>query len=390
MMCALQAGRRHKKVLLIDHAAKVGSKILISGGGRSNFTNTECTSKNFVSQDPLFCEYALKSYPPKKFIELVQKHRIPFHEKKLGQLFCDVSAKAIVKMLVDECAIAQVKTLLECKVTQVLCNADDFANRFQIETNLGTFSASHLVVATGGLSIPQIGASGFGYQIAKKFQLKVTTRHPALDGFLFSDDELPFFKSLAGVSLECIMRAGTLSFRENLLFTHKGFSGPAALQASLHWNIGENLHINLLPDFDALHWLVGQKSKGNRQLLKNILSERLPSRFAELFTGTKLQKILPKINVQKLLVSDLSDDQLKQFALDLHDWILIPKSTVGYNKAEVTRGGIDTSELSPQSMEAKRVPGLFFIGEVVDVTGWLGGYNFQWAWSSGWAAAQAL
>jgi predicted Rossmann fold flavoprotein len=388
LMCALSAGRRARKILVLDHSAKMGGKILISGGGRCNFTNLSVGPENFVSRNPDFCKTVLKNYPPQQFINLVKKHSIKFHEKKLGQLFCDHSAREIVQMLRKECELSHVQIKLECKINKVEPADSPTLEKkrgFKIHTSQGIFEAHSLVVATGGLSIPQIGASGLGYDIAKQFGHRIIPRHPALDGFLFSESDIPFFAALSGLSVDCLMTAGNMSFRENLLFTHKGLSGPAALQCSLHWNIGEAIQIDLLPEFDAEPWLLAKKKSNSKQMLKNILAERLPARFAEAFMNLKMRNASSTITLM-----DMNEDDLKKLAHELKNWTLHPKSTIGYNKAEVTRGGIDTTELNDTTLESLKVPGLYFIGEVVDVTGWLGGYNFQWAWASGWASAQAL
>lgn len=375
MMCASQAAQRGRKVILLDHSTKIGRKILISGGGRCNFTNIGATHESFVSQNPHFCKSALSRYRPDDFIALVKKHHIRFHEKKLGQLFCDESAEQIVDMLVEECDDAGAKFQMDCKIFSISKN-----DHFVISTSAGEFRSESLVVATGGLSIPQIGATGFGYEIAKQFGLKLIQTVPALDGFNFSKSDLDRFKDLPGVSIDTVISCNKASFRENILFTHTGLSGPASLQASLYWNKNDSIKIDLLPQFDAEKWLTRFKnSNHNKTELKNILSEKLPKRFAEKFAQMS--------NLNKP-INQLNERQISEVAELLHAWTLQPAGTVGYRKAEVTRGGVDTKELSSQTMEAKKIPGLYFIGEVVDVTGWLGGYNFQWAWSSGYAAGQ--
>ncbi|HUP57755.1 MAG TPA: NAD(P)/FAD-dependent oxidoreductase [Bdellovibrionota bacterium] len=379
MMCAAQAARRGRDVLLIDHSKKLGGKILISGGGRCNFTNTGASPANYVSKNPHFCKSALSRYPAENFIQLVQAHGIAFHEKKLGQLFCDESAQQIVDLLKAECDEAGAKFALECKVESVSQAADP---RFQVVTSMGTFECDSLVVATGGLSIPKIGATDLGYRIAEQFGLKLVAREPALDGFVFGPEEQKHFGDLAGLSIDCVMSAGGKSFRENLLFTHTGLSGPASLQASLHWYSGDPISIDLTPELDPFAWFLAKKKEGDRRTVKNILCEALPSRFAERFSGLHFpfESPLPQV----------SERALEEFCARLKSWSFVPARTVGYGKAEVTRGGVDTDELSSKTMESKKVPGLYFIGEVVDVTGWLGGYNFQWAWASGWAAGQVV
>jgi len=375
MMCALHAGRRGRRVLLLDHAAKLGGKILISGGGRCNFTNTGASPAQYVSKNPHFCKSALSRYPSETFVEMVREHEIPFHEKKLGQLFCDGSAQAIVTLLKTECDRVGAEFKLDCKIDRIhrltgegLAAAEVGHPRFRLETSEGLFTSESLVVATGGLSIPKIGATGFGYQVAQQFGLKLVARVAALDGFTFSVADTAFFREFSGISVDCVITSNEVSFRENILFTHSGLSGPAALQASLHWNV-----------FD---WFLEHKRRGNRSTVKNLLSELLASRLA-----TKLCEIgFPS----QLPLPQVSEEALKDFCAHLHAWKIVPAGTVGYNKAEVTRGGVDTDELSSKTLEAKKVPGLHFIGEVVDVTGWLGGYNFQWAWASGWAAGQVV
>ncbi|MGK5085651.1 NAD(P)/FAD-dependent oxidoreductase [Bdellovibrionota bacterium FG-1] len=388
MMCAIHAGRRGRQVLLLDHGTKMGGKILISGGGRCNFTNLGASPANYVSQNPHFCKSALSRYPSESFVQMVRSHGIAFHEKKLGQLFCDESAQAIVDMLKAECEQADVEFRLHTpiqKIERILGGGVGSGPRFQIETSEGSFQCESLVIATGGLSIPKIGATGFGYQIAREFGLKVVETTPALDGFTFSDAEIRSLRELAGVSIDCVISCNGVSFRENILFTHTGLSGPAALQASLHWYTGQEVLLDLLPGVNLWDWFLRKKREGNRSLVKNLLSEVLPNRFAErfcelYFPAAQLALPLPQV----------SEKALEAFCQKLHAWKIIPSGTVGYNKAEVTRGGVDTDELSSKTMEVRKVPGLYFVGEVVDVTGWLGGYNFQWAWSSGWAAGQVV
>jgi predicted Rossmann fold flavoprotein len=376
MMCASQAARRGRKVLLLDHSTKIGRKILISGGGRCNFTNIGATPESFVSQNPHFAKSALSRYTPDDFIALVRKHRIRFHEKKLGQLFCDDSAEQIVDMLVEECDEAGARFQMDCKIFAV-----EKSDSFMISTSAGDFRSESLVVATGGLSIPQIGATGFGYDVARQFGMKIIDTAPALDGFNFNRADLERFKDLSGVSIDTLIDCKKVSFRENILFTHTGLSGPASLQASLYWQKDQALKIDLLPQFDAKTWLNRIKtSHNNKSELKNVLSEKLPKRFAEKFAQL--------LNMSRP-INQLNEKQIDELAQQLHEWTLHPAGTVGYRKAEVTRGGVDTKELSSQTMEAKKVPGLYFIGEVVDVTGQLGGYNFQWAWASGFAAGQS-
>jgi hypothetical protein len=392
MMCAIHAGRRWRSVVLLDHSKKLGGKILISGGGRCNFTNTGAGPANYVSKNPHFCKSALSRYQPTEFIQMVKDHGIPFHEKKLGQLFCDHSAQDIVQLLKSECDTVGANFELDCKIETVTRLSDAVSNgeksaggeniRFRVKTSKGIFESESLVVATGGLSIPKIGATGFGYQLAEQFGLKLVERAAALDGFTFADAEMKSLAALAGVSIDCVIECNGKSFRENILFTHSGLSGPAALQASLHWHKGDTVILDLLPGQDVFQWFLKKKKEGSRAIIRNLLSELLPSRFAERFCELHFPSELP--------LPQVSEKALEAFCQLLHAWKIVPSGTVGYSKAEVTRGGVDTDELSSKTMEARKVPGLYFIGEVVDVTGWLGGYNFQWAWASGWAAGQVV
>jgi predicted Rossmann fold flavoprotein len=384
MMCAIHAARRGRHVALLDHSTKVGGKILISGGGRCNFTNTGASPNQYVSRNPHFAKSALSRFTPPDFISMVQAHGIAFHEKKLGQQFCDGSAQAIVDMLLAECNEAGAGFVLGCKIEGVnqISAEEGSSARFSIGTSLGEFRAESVVVATGGLSIPKLGATGIGYQIAEKFGLKLIERAPALDGFVFGPKETDELNGLAGVSIDVLISCNKKSFRENILFTHAGLSGPAALQASLHWYPGDSVEVNLAPDLDALAWLLNKKKEGARAEMKNLLAEFLPRRFAERFCELHFTSTLP--------LAQISDKALIEIAEKIHHWKFIPAGTVGYSKAEVTRGGVDTDELSSKTLETKKIPGLYFIGEVVDVTGWLGGYNFQWAWASGWAAGQVV
>lgn len=374
MMCAARAGKRGRSVVLLDHSSKIGRKILISGGGRCNFTNIFATSENFVSQNPHFCKSALSRYTPEDFISLVRKHKIPFHEKKLGQLFCDRSAQEIVDMLITECENAQVQFETNCLISAVLKK-----DSFVIETSKGTFKSDSLIIATGGLSIPQIGATGFGYEIAKQFGISLVPTHPALVGFTLDRKMLTQVSEISGVSVDSIVRCNGSSFRENTLFTHEGLSGPAILQASLYWHKGEDIVIDMQPEFDADKWLAGKKKAGTKSDIKNVLGEIMPKRLAEKFCA---------LNELEMPFNQLQEKDVAALANLLHAWTMLPTGTIGYKKAEVTRGGVNTNELSSKTMEAKKVPGLYFIGEVVDVTGQLGGYNFQWAWASAAAAGE--
>lgn len=379
MMCAIHAGRRGRRVLLIDHAKKIGGKILISGGGRCNFTNMGASPSQYVSQNPHFVKSAISRYPAENFIQMVRDHGIAFHEKKLGQLFCDHSAQHIVDLLKTECDQAEARFQLETRIESI---SKKESGGFTVQTDRGLFESESLVVATGGLSIPKLGATGLGYNIAKQFGLKLVELKPALDGFTLTTQEVSFFAELSGVSVDCEITSNQVTFRENILFTHSGLSGPAALQASLHWNAGDPVEINLVPDLDLFDWFMEKKKSGSKSMVKNLLSELIPSRLAEQFCLAFFPSTLP--------LPETSEKELKIFCERIHHWVIHPTGTVGYGKAEVTKGGVDTDELSSKTMEAKRVPGLYFIGEVVDVTGWLGGYNFQWAWASGWAAGQVV
>jgi len=374
MMCAIEAGKRGRRVMLLDHAEKLGEKIRISGGGRCNFTNIHARPENFLSANPAFCRSALARYTPRDFIALVEKHGIAWHEKKLGQLFCDGSSQQIIDMLKSECDNAHVQWHMPAKVVSV-----EKREGFLIATDRGNFEGASLVVASGGLSIPLIGASPFGYRIAEQFGLKVTQLRPALVGLTFAADTLAQFADLSGIWVDAVVSCGGASFRENLLVTHRGLSGPAILQISSYWRPGLDLSVNLLPERDAREIL--ESAQASEKLLANVLGEFLPQRFAQRWVDSHFENQPMK---------RFGTTRLREIAQRLHDWLIRPSGTVGYKKAEVTLGGVDTRELSSKTMEARNVPGLYFIGEVVDVTGHLGGYNFQWAWASGHAAGQAV
>ena len=378
-MCALQAARRGRRTALIERSTTVGRKILISGGGRCNFTNLDVRPERYVSRNPDFCRSALARFTPHDFIRMVEKHEIPYHEKTLGQLFCDRSAKEIVEMLVGECREAGARFFLGHEVLSV-----EKGDRFRVKTDKGEFTGESLGVATGGLSLPKTGATDLGYRLAKQFGLGIVETAPALDGFVFGTIEQESFRELSGLSVDSLVACGGASFREGLLFTHSGLSGPAALQASLYWRPGLPVRVDFLPALPGRaleEWLAAEKAHASRAQVKNLLAERLPRRFCDLFCALYCPDTRP--------LSQVPDGRLTELCRRLHDWSFIPAGTVGYQRAEVTRGGVDTAELSSKTMECKKVPGLYFIGEVVDVTGWLGGYNFQWAWASGWAAGQA-
>jgi predicted Rossmann fold flavoprotein len=378
MMCAAIAGQRGRRVLLIDHYAEVGEKIRISGGGRCNFTNLHATHRDFLSANPDFCRSALARYTPRDFIALVDKHGIAWHEKTLGQLFCDQSSRQIIDMLRAECGQGGVEWWQPCEVHGV----ESTAPGFRIRTARGTVRASSLVVATGGLTVPKIGATPFAYRLAEQLGLAVVPPKPALVPLTFDAALLERYGELAGVSLDAETSCAGGRFRESLLFTHRGLSGPAILQVSSYWqqaNASEPIHVNLLPDVDAARWL--RDSVRGGVLLSTLLAERLPRRLAQRWC---------EAHALERPVVELSNRAIEQAAADLHRWSVQPTGTLGYNKAEVTLGGVDTRGLSSKTMEAATVKGLHFIGEAVDVTGHLGGFNFQWAWASGYAAGSAV
>jgi len=377
LMCALTAGHRGRRVLLLDHAQQAGEKILISGGGRCNFTNLEVAPDRFISANPHFCKSALSRYTPRDFIEMVERHRIAYHEKTLGQLFCDGSAREIVAMLLAECAAASVDLRLGHSVSAIAR-----ADRFRIETNQGNSVAATLVIATGGLSIPKLGATGFAYEIARRFGLAVIEPRPGLVPMKVAGETLSLCQSLSGVSVDAVVSCGRDSFRENILFTHRGLSGPAILQISSYWREGEILSIDLLPAIEVESFLKDRKRKRPKAELKTVLAEVMPTRLAHALAETAA--------VADYSIANIPDRDLSAIAERLKHWHLRPTESEGWAKAEVTVGGIDTNGLSSRTMEARDVPGLYMIGEAVDVTGWLGGYNFQWAWSSGWCAGMAV
>ena len=374
MMCAAVAGQRGRHVLLLDHAAEPGRKILISGGGRCNFTNTHTAPDRFFSANPHFARSALARYTAEDFCALVARHGIAAHEKTPGQWFCDGSARSIVAMLLAECEAAGVTVQLGCRITAL-----GKAERFNVDTESGAFSAAALVLATGGLSIPKLGATAFAYEAAQRFGLRLTQRRPALVPLLANDADLGLVRPLSGVALPVEARCGGAVFPDALLFTHRGLSGPAILQVSSAWREGEAVTINLLPGQDAFALLRTAKAGRPRATLRTILAGLLPQRLAD-----ALAERWPGAEI-----ANLPDRTLAAAATAISAWTVTPAGTEGYAKAEVTLGGIDTAELSSRTMEARSVPGLFAVGEAADVTGWLGGYNFQWAWSSGWCAGMA-
>ncbi|HUW52671.1 MAG TPA: NAD(P)/FAD-dependent oxidoreductase [Rhodanobacter sp.] len=378
LMCAIAAGQRGRRVLLVDHANKVGKKILMSGGGRCNFTNTGTTPANYLSANPHFAKSALARYTPGDFIALVEKHRIAYHEKELGQLFCDDSSKQIVRMLLDECAAAGVTVEANCGVQCVRKTPDGFG----IATARGEVHAEALVVASGGLSIPSMGASGFGYELARQFGHNVLPTRAGLVPLTLSGKHQEHYRDLAGVALPMVeTRVGRQSFRAGMLFTHRGLSGPAILQISSYWQPGDDLRIDLAPDQDVGEWLIDQRTARPAAELKTVLGEALPKRLAQRLCEQWFES---------RPMRQYREAELAQIGSRLKAWPIVASGTEGYRTAEVTLGGVDTDGLSSSTMQSKRVPGLYFIGEVVDVTGWLGGYNFQWAWASGQAAGGAV
>ncbi|HJW51848.1 MAG TPA: NAD(P)/FAD-dependent oxidoreductase [Burkholderiaceae bacterium] len=378
MMCAAVAGQRGARVVLIEHAKRLGEKIRISGGGRCNFTNVEAgRHERYLSENPQFARSALSRYTPADFIDLIRRHRIAFHEKHKGQLFCDDSAQQIIAMLQAECASGGVQWRMPCAVHAVRRSGESY----ELDSDAGALHVARVVIASGGLSIPKVGATDFGYRIARQFGLRIVEPRPALVPLTFESRSWQPFAELAGVSLEVQVRCGDGRFDEDLLFTHRGLSGPAILQISSHWNPREPIEIDLLPGLrqsEAEDELLALK-RSSRQTVANALATWLPHRLAEQWTA------LQGHDAERRIV-DVSDADLRTLAISLKKWTLVPTGTEGYRKAEVTRGGVATDELSQSTLEARKAPGLHFIGEVADVTGWLGGYNFQWAWASGFAA----
>ena len=369
--CAITAGKRGKRVALLERNGEIGRKIIISGGGRCNFTNIHTTAENFISQNPHFCKSALSRYAPQDFIELVKKHKIAYYEKKLGQLFCRDSSRQIVDMLARECERARVEIVTDCTVGEVTKT-----DRFVVATSRGEYESDTLIVAAGGLSFAKVGATDVGYRIARSFGLKIVETRPSLVAMVLRGRS---YKPLAGLSIDAEVSTGGRAFRENILFTHTGLSGPAILQISNYWKQAKDVEIDLLPGNDIGEMV--DAAKTSKQLPGNFLSRYLPERFAHYYA----ENYLPGKPM-----SQMSGKELDGLAGLIKEWPVRFSKTEGYDRAEVTLGGVSTAELSSQTMEAKRVPGLYFIGEVVDVTGWLGGYNFQWAWASGFAAGNAI
>jgi predicted Rossmann fold flavoprotein len=374
MLCALTAAQRGRSVLLLDHAAKLAEKIRISGGGRCNFTNLNAKPENYISLNPHFCRSALARFTPQHFIAMLNKHGIGYHEKTLGQLFCDSESEAIIAMLKGECDAAGVRWAMPCSVDKI-----SHSEAFYVSTSYGQFRAESLVIASGGISIPKIGATPFGYKVAEQFGVPMTKLKPGLVPLTFQPEEWAAYADLSGASLQAVVSFGKHSFRENLLFTHRGLSGPAILQISSYWEAGKPLLIDLLPDHDLREIFTQQR--GSKMLLGNFLAQYLPKRLAEI-VATQWQENKP--------INQYGEKALHALADKLKQWQVTPTGTLGYSKAEVTCGGVDTRALSSKTMECNAVPGLYFVGEVMDVTGQLGGYNFQWAWASGFAAGSAV
>jgi predicted Rossmann fold flavoprotein len=377
LMCAIEAGKRGRRVLIIERSGQIGKKILISGGGRCNFTNLHVTPENFLSANPHFCKSALARYSPADFIAMVERHGIAYHEKERGQLFCDLSAKPIVTMLSDECRQAGVRIEVNSLVTSVQRDGDGFT----IAGSAGPISAASLVIASGGLSIPKMGATNFGYELAKRFGHSIVPTRPALVPLTFSADDLARYQDLTGIGLPVEASCNGQSFSAPMLFTHRGISGPAILQISSYWKTGEELRVNFLAAVDAAEWLLERQRSRPAAELKTVLAEAFPKRLAER---------LSEVRFESRPLRQYRAVELRQVAAQLQNWAFHPIGTEGYRTAEVTAGGVDTDELSSTTMESKKVPGLYVIGEVVDVTGHLGGFNFQWAWASGHAAGQVV
>jgi predicted Rossmann fold flavoprotein len=379
LMCAIAAGQRRRRVLVLEGSNRIGKKILMSGGGRCNFTNLHIDPSTYISHNPHFCKSALSRHTQWDFIALVEKHGIAYHEKTLGQLFCNDSSRQIVDMLAAECTEAGVEILTECKDIEIAAN-----DGYSVKCSLGEFRCDSLVVATGGLSIPKMGATDFGYRVARQFGLRVFDTAAGLVPFTLTGTLQEMSERLSGLSCRATVTAGQMSFTESILFTHRGLSGPAMLQASSYWAPGAAITIDLFPGEDAAELLLAAKRTRPKSLLCGVISERLPKALV-----TELQALFWSGHADTPL-GELSDDTLRQTGAGLQGWVVKPAATEGYRTAEVTLGGVDTDELSSRTMECRKQPGLYFVGEVVDVTGHLGGFNFQWAWSSGWAAGQAV
>ncbi|EUC00252.1 HI0933 family protein [Rhizobium sp. CF080] len=377
MMCAIRAGGRGRSVLVLDHAKAPGEKIRISGGGRCNFTNIHATAKNYLSANPHFAKSALARYTPRDFLDMVERHGIAWHEKTLGQLFCDDSAKDIIRMLLSEMKAANVVLELQKQITSLEKTSDGF----RIATTDGPVEVGSVVVATGGKSIPKMGATGFAYDIARQFGLKIVETRPALVPLTLDPNLLEKLSPLSGIAVPAEVRHGRTGFREALLFTHRGLSGPSILQISSYWREGDDVALVIEPDLDIAAMLKTARKVNGRQAAQTVLAEVLPKRLAQFFVEAR---------GLTAHLADLSDKAIEGLAASIQNWAIKPAGSEGYRTAEVTLGGIDTSELDSKTMQAKAVPGLYFIGECVDVTGWLGGYNFQWAWASGHVCGEAL
>ncbi len=372
LMCAIESGKRGRSVLVIDHSSRPGRKIRASGGGRSNFTNLNAGSDNYYSRNPHFCKSALSRFTPRDFVAMIERYGIGYHEKENGQLFCNDSSARITDMLQKECNNAGAEILLNCRVGEITRT-----DLFEVHTNMGDFQAESLVIATGGPSHKELGASGFGYRIAQKLGIRLVPLRPALVPFRWNGKDLRRFGELSGASTDVIVTCNGVEFRGGLLFTHEGLSGPAVLQVSCVWNRGDAIHINLLPEHDPYELLAAKRQ--SKSEMKNFLSQYVPKRLAQKWCD---------LYAPSRPLYQCTEKELRDAAFRLRDWEVLPAGTEGYAKAEVTLGGVDTGELSSKTMEAKKVPGLYFIGEIVDVTGQLGGFNLQWAWSSGYAAGQ--
>lgn len=378
LMCAIEAGKRGRKVIVLDHANKPGKKILMSGGGRCNFTNTDVSANNFISHNPHFCKSALSRFTQWDFIAMVNEYQIPYHERDHGQLFCDDSAKDILNMLLSECKKVNIDIRLNCDITKINKTDDSI---FSIETKSSLYQATSLVIASGGLSIPKMCASPLGYKVGEQFGHHIWPTMAGLVPFTLQPDDKDLLAELSGIAIEAIVSNDRIQFRENILFTHRGLSGPAILQISSYWQPGETIHINLLPDLDVVDFLKTRQTTQPNIQLKTALNEVLPKR---------LIPVVLEDDVISTTLQEISHAHFGEIALQLQNWNIKPNGTEGYRTAEVTLGGIDCNELSSKNMESNKVAGLYFIGEVIDVTGWLGGYNFQWAWSSGWCAGQVV
>lgn len=374
MMCAIECGKRGRSVLVLDHASKIGKKLRISGGGNCNFTNINMSPTNFISNNPHFCKSALSRFTPDDFISLLGKHGVKYEEREQGQLFCVKSGEEIIRMLDTESNDAGANIILNCTILDV--KKED---SFIISTNHGVFESESLVIATGGVSYPRIGASGIGHRIAKQFGLKVTELKPALVPFIFSPEDLKIFGELSGISVDAAIKCNKTEFRGSILFTHRGLSGPAILQISSYWKEGETIVIDLLPYIDIYGFFISKLQSKIKIDMHNLLSQYLPSRLAKLWCVS---------NIRSKPVNQYNEKELGEIAHRVHNWEIVPRSTEGFKTAEVTLGGVDTNELSSKTMESKKVKGLFFTGEVIDVTGQLGGYNLHWAWASGFVAGQ--